>query len=101
MEAKEQLNEINQHISDALEQWATIMWVAEADEWSHYLNYNYNDAFNAIKICVHVLQNIAIKSGYIKNEDDVIERSIAFRKAVKDFCGLSTNELGDMILNNK
>lgn len=101
MNEKEYIKEVNQHISNALEQWSTIMWVAEADEWSHYLNYNYNDAFNAIKICVHVLQNIAIKSGYIKNEDDAIERSIAFRKAVKDFCGLSTNELCEMISNNK
>lgn len=93
METKEQIKEVNQHISDALEQWSTTMLVADADEWSFHLNYNKNDALNAMLICSHVLQNIAIKSGHIKNEKDAYEKSSIFRKAIKDFCGLDPKDL--------
>jgi hypothetical protein len=36
MDDKEQIKEVNQHISDALEQWSTTMLVADADEWAYH-----------------------------------------------------------------
>ena len=105
METKEQLNEINQHISDALEQWADIMLTADADRWAFHLNYNERDALNAITIVNHVLQNIAIKSGHI-NKTNVFQKGVYFRQAIKDFSGLDTLELlkkvtGDKVNGNK
>lgn len=92
MEAKEKIKEINQHISDALEQWSTTMLVADADEWAYYLNYSEQDAMNAIFILNHVLSNIGIKNGVL-NDKNVIEKSNKLREFVKDFCGLDTVEI--------
>lgn len=92
MEDKEQIKEINQHISDALEQWSTIMLVADADEWAYHLNYSDQDAMNAIFILNHVLANIGIKNGVL-NDKNVIEKSNKLREFVKDFCGLDIVEI--------
>lgn len=87
------IQEINQHISDSLKQWSEIMLLADSDEWSYYLNYNSDDVLHAIHICSHVLQNVAIKSGHIKDEKDAHEKGSNFRKAIKDFCGLDPKDL--------
>ena len=100
MEAKE-IKEINQHISDALEQWSNICLVADADEWSYYLNYSNTDALNSIFIVSHVLQNIAIKSGHIKDEKDALVKGNEFRKALKDYCGIDTKILVKKSLKEK
>lgn len=92
MEVREQIKEINQHISDALEQWSTTMLVADADEWAYYLNYSDQDALNAIFIFSHVLSNIGIKNGVL-NDKNVIEKSKELRKVIKDYCGLDTVEI--------
>lgn len=89
MEDKEQIKEVNQHISDALEQWSTTMLVADADEWSYYLNYSEQDALNAIFICNHVLSNIGIKNGVL-NDKNVLEKSKKLREFIKEYCGLDT-----------
>jgi hypothetical protein len=91
MNEKEYFKEINQHISDALEQWSTTMLVADADEWAYHLNYSEQDAMNAIFILNHVLSNIGIKNGVL-NDKNVIEKSNKLREFVKDFCGLDTVE---------
>jgi hypothetical protein len=91
MNEKEYNKEINQHISDALEQWSTTMLVADADEWAYHLNYSEQDAMNAIFILNHVLSNIGIKNGVL-NDKNVIEKSNKLREFVKDFCGLDTVE---------
>lgn len=92
MDNKELIKEINQHISDALEQWSTTMLVADADEWAYNLNYSEQDAMNAIFILNHVLSNIGIKNGVL-NDKNVIEKSNKLREFVKDFCGLDTVEI--------
>ena len=95
------IQEIKQHISDALKQWSDIMLLADADEWSYYLDYDNNDALNTIHICLHVLQNIAIKNGHIKSEDDAVKRGNDFRKAIKEFCGLDPKDLIEQALERK
>lgn len=100
MEAKEQIKEINQHISDALEQWANIMLTADADKWAYHLSYNERDALNAVMIVNHVLQNIGIKSGHI-NEANVFQKGVYFRRAIKDFSGLDTLELVKKVTEDK
>lgn len=92
MEEKEQIKEINQHISDALQQWADIMLLADADNWSYQLNYSDQDALNAIFIFNHVLSNIGIKNGVL-NDKNVIEKSKKLREFIKDYCGLDTVEI--------
>lgn len=92
MNEKEQIKEINQHISDALEQWSTTMLVADADEWAYHLNYSEQDAMNAIFIFNHVLSNIGIKNGVL-NDKNVIEKSKKLREFIKDYCGLDTIEI--------
>lgn len=93
MKAKEQIKEINQHISDALEQWANVMLTADAHEWAYHLNYSDRDALNAIFIVNHVLQNKAIKNGYLKSQEEAMVRALIFKNAIKDFCGLDTIKL--------
>ena len=92
MDTKEQIKEINQHISDALQQWADIMLLADADNWSYQLNYSDKDALNAIFIFNHVLSNIGIKNGVL-NDKNVIEKSKKLREFIKDYCGLDTIEI--------
>ena len=67
MEEKKQIKEINQHISDALQQWADIMLLADADNWAYHLEYSDEDVFNAVYIVNHVLMNRGIKCVYICN----------------------------------
>lgn len=92
MEDTEHIKEINQHISNALEQWSTTMLVADADEWAYHLNYSDQDAMNAIFIFNHVLSNIGIKNGVL-NDKNVIEKSKQLRNFIKDYCGLDTIEI--------
>lgn len=92
MNEKEYIKEVNQHISDALEQWSTTMLVADADEWAYYLNYSNQDALNAIFIFNHVLSNIGIKNGVL-NDKNVIEKSKKLREFIKEYCGLDTIEI--------
>lgn len=92
MKEKEQIKEINQHISHALKQWSNILLVADADDWAYYLNYSNQDALNAIFIFNHVLSNIGIKNGVL-NDKNVIEKTNKLRECVKDFCGLDTIEI--------
>lgn len=101
MNDKEQIKEINQHISDALQQWADILLLADADKWSFHLNYSDKDALNAMFIVNHVLENIAIKSGYIKDSIDAYEKGSKFRKALIDFCGIDMHELVEKVLKER
>lgn len=98
MEEKEQIKEINQHISDALGQWSNIMLSSDADNWAYKLNYSDEDALNSIFIVNHVLMNIAIKSGYIKDEKDAMQKGNAFRNAIKEYCGIDTYEVVNKVL---
>jgi hypothetical protein len=97
---KEEIKEINSHISDALEQWAYIMVVADADEWAYMLDYSEKDALNALSIFNHVLSNIGIKNGTL-NEDNAVNRAQNLCNLVKDLIGIDSIELTNRVLKNE
>lgn len=97
---KEEIKEINRHISDALEQWSAIMVTAEADEWSYLLEYSKQDALNALMIFDHVLTNIGIKNGTI-NEKNVVKIGRKMKSLVKDMIGIDSIELANRVLKNE
>ena len=98
-EYKLAIKEINKHISDGLEQWCDVVNTADADGWAYYLNYSDKDALNIIYIFNHILQNIGIKNGTI-NEDNAIEKGIAIKNAIKDYCGIDTVKLTNKVFGN-
>lgn len=97
---KEKIKEINNHISEALEQWAAIMVTADADEWSYWLDYSEKDALNALIIFNHVFANIGVKNGTL-NEEAVLNSAKKFRDLVKDMIGIDSIELTNRGLRNE
>lgn len=97
---KEKIKEINNHISEALEQWAAIMVTADADEWSYWLDYSEKDALNALTIFNHVLSNIGIKNGTL-NEETVLNSAQNLRHSVKDMIGIDSIELTNRVLKKE
>ena len=97
---KEEIKEINQHISDALKQWSDIMLLADSDEWSCSLEYSDEDALNALYIFNHIAQNIAIKIGWYKDEEDVFNKITNLRMQIKESYGIDTMELAKKVLNS-
>lgn len=95
---EKEIKEIHQHISNALEQWVDIMNKADADEWAYYIDYSDKDLFNALYIFNHVAQNIAIKSNFIKDEQDAQLKTRALRKQIKESFGFDTVELTNKVL---
>lgn len=95
---EEIISEINQHISDALEDWSEIMTGADVAEMSYNLNYTDDDLLNAFVIFTHVAQNIAIKKGYYHNEDDIKQKMDAFKNGVKIGFDFDTVELTKKVL---
>ena len=100
MEEKEQIKEVNQHISDALQQWADIMLLADADNWSYLLDYSEKDALNALSIFNHVLSNIGIKNGTL-NEETVLNSTKKLRHLVQDMIRIDSIELANRVLKNE
>lgn len=88
----EEIAEVNEHISAALEMWQDVMLQADAGEWAYYLNYTDEDLLNALYIFNHVAQNIAIKNGYLADAS-VVEKMASFRKGIKEGFGFDTVEL--------
>lgn len=99
-DSKEDIKEINKHISDALKQWSDIMLLADSDEWSYRLEYIDEDMLNALYILNHVAQNIAIKSGWYKDEEDIFSKITDLRIQIKESYGIDTIELAKKVLNN-
>lgn len=97
---KEKIKEINNHISEALEQWAAIMVTADADEWAYLLDYSEQDALNALTIFNHVLSNIGIKNGTL-NEETVLNSAQKLRNLVKDMICIDSIELTNRVLKNE
>lgn len=98
-DSKEDIKEINKHISDALKQWSDIMLLADSDEWSYRLEYSDEDVLNALYIFNHVAQNIAIKSSWYKDEEDIFDKITDFREQLKVSYGIDSVELAKKILN--
>lgn len=99
MEAKEQIKEINQHISEALEQWSRIMVQADADEWSSMLEYSDEDLLNVLQMFNHVASNKAIKSGVL-NESNVFEKMARYVITLEDCFGFNSIDLTNKVLND-
>ena len=81
-----QIAEINQHICDAVNQWADTMLMADADRWAVYLNYFPRDIVNATMIFQHICSNVGIKSGHI-NAAKADEFGKRLRQLVIDMTG--------------
>lgn len=96
-ENKASIRKINNEIKGALGFWSDMLTISDADEWSYHLEYDDKDLLNALYIFNHIAQNIAIKSGYL-NEENVEERVLAFREGVKEGFGFDTVELTDKVL---
>lgn len=97
---KEEIKEINSHISDALEQWAAIMVTADADEWSYWLDYSEKDALNALSIFNHVLFNIGIKNGTLGG-GNALNSAKKLRHLVQEIIGIDSIELANRVLKNE
>lgn len=95
---KEAISEINQHISDALDEWSEIMMGADACGISYHFEYTDDDLLNAFMIFTHVAQNVAIKKGYYQNEDDLKQKINAFKNGVKIGFDFDTVELTQKVL---
>lgn len=95
----EVISEINQHISDALDEWSEIMMGADAGGISYAFEYTDDDLLNAFMIFTHVAQNVAIKNDYYQNEDDIKQKMDAFKKGVKIGFDFDTIELTNKCLN--
>lgn len=94
---QDQIKEINQHISDALEQWSAMTTLANADQWAYYLNYSDADLLNAFIIFFHVWSNRAIKTEQLTIEN-AIEKVHEFKHAVYNTFGIDTIELTNKTL---
>lgn len=88
----EEIKEINQHISDALEQWQNVMLNADADQWAYHLEYTADDLLGALYIFNHVAQNIGIKNGTL-NISNVGDVGAQLRQLVKMMTGSDPAEL--------
>lgn len=96
----DQIEEINQHISDALDQWASIMLAADADEWAYHLEYSQQDLFNAVCIFNHVAQNIGIKNGTL-DLSNIKEAGLRLKEVVKTLTGYDSAQLANMDNSSK
>lgn len=99
-DSKEDIKEINKHISDALKQWSDIMLLADSDEWSYRLEYSDEDALNALYIFNHVAQNNAIKNGWYKDEEDIFNKITDLRVQIKESYGIDTIEMAKKVLKS-
>lgn len=94
---KEEIKEINQHISDALEQWSDILLESDANEWSYYLNYTDRDLLNAVQIFFSVASNIGIKNKSLNFENG--QYKIAkLKECIKDTFGFNIADLSRKVL---
>lgn len=66
---KEELREINKHISDALKQWANICIMSDAEDWSYEYEFTEDDVINAVHIFNSIIANFGIKKGLITEKN--------------------------------
>lgn len=96
MSEEEQIKEINDAISDGIEQWSDIMLESEANNWAFLLNYTQTDLMNASYIFQHVLSNIGIKNGRI-DETNADEFGKRLRQIVIDMTGFDPYEIAEQM----
>lgn len=95
------IGEIQKNISEALEQWSTILIQADADGWSYHLHYSDEDLMNAMLIYNHVWMNRAIHNDYYKDDDDVNRKMTIYRNAIKEAFDIDTWELSEKVLGKE
>ena len=89
------LTEINQHMRDALNQWADLALEAESKQWAYRLSYFPRDLMNATYLFQHVASNIGIKNGNI-TENNAVTLARRLRELIKDMTGYDpTNVMKD------
>lgn len=84
--------EINQHLREGIDWWATTMLMADADEWAYNLTYCPRDVMNACLIFQHICSNVGIKAGRIDAEK-AVEFGLRLRQLVMDMTGFDPAEL--------
>ena len=94
------IKEINQHISDALGEWAHILCTSDADGWGVHLDYSSEDMLNAIIIFNSVMSNVAIKKGVI-DESNAHEVGEKIKRFVKETFGVDTIKLTKKVFNEE
>ena len=97
---KETYKEINQHISEALEQWADILLRAQFDGWEYHMNYSGRDLLNAMYIFNTIWGNHAIKSGALTH-DNALYKMEKLRETIRETFGIDSVELTKKILNEQ
>lgn len=96
-ENKASIRKINNEIKGALGFWSDMLTISDADEWSYHLEYDEEDLFNALYIFNHIAQNIAIKNGYL-NEENIEVKVRAFSDGIREGYGFDTVELTNKAL---
>ena len=91
-EEKRYISEMNVHIREGINTWASTCLLADADEWAYLLNYYPSDVSNVLLIFQHVCSNIGIKKGLI-DEKKAVEFGERLRELVKDMTGLDPAEI--------
>lgn len=93
MEKNGKIIEINQHVRDALNQWANITLDMEDKQWAYMMDYFPRDLMNATFLFQHVASNIGIKNGHIDEERAKVygER---LRRLIIDMTGYDPKEIG-------
>lgn len=91
-----QLKEINQLIQEGVNHWATIMLLADADEWSVLLEYEPIDLHNTIFMLMHVASNIGLKAGFVCDEETATAMGEELRAFIDKYTGLDTHQLLDL-----
>jgi hypothetical protein len=89
MENKEEIREVNAHIRAALNQWANICVMSDAENWSANYEYDDDDVFNVALIFNHVMGNVGIKRGVL-NEKNANDFGQEFRDFILKYTDFDT-----------
>lgn len=99
MKNEETIKEINQHLSESLDEWSEILLEADHSGWGADLYFNEEDLLNILQIFTSIWSNNAIKRG-IFTEDNVTQKMELFKDTINNVFGVNTVTLVDSVLDN-
>lgn len=99
MNNKETIKEINQHLSESLDECSEILLESNYNGWGVYLDFNEDDLLNILQIFTSIWSNNAIKRG-IFTEDNVTQKMELFKDTINNVFGVNTVTLADSVLDN-
>lgn len=99
MNNKETIKEINQHLSESLDECSEILLESDYNGWGAYLDFNEDDLLNILQIFTSIWSNNAIKRG-IFTEDNVTQKMELFKDTINNVFGVNTVKLTDSVLGN-